>query len=173
MERKEKLAACFQKYEKLIDDKKLEQFLNYYDLLIEWNSFMNLTAITDFDEVLEKHFLDSIKMIDYFDISKADKILDLGTGAGFPGIPLKILYPKLNFVLMDSLNKRIKFLNEVILQLGLSNITAIHGRAEEAARNEEYREQFDFVVSRAVANLSTLSEYCIPFVDSQHSFQLS
>ena len=93
MERKEKLAACFQKYEKLIDDKKLEQFLNYYDLLIEWNSFMNLTAITDFDEVLEKHFLDSIKMIDYFDISKADKILDLGTGAGFPGIPLKILYP--------------------------------------------------------------------------------
>lgn len=164
MERKEKLAACFQKYEKLIDDKKLEQFLNYYDLLIEWNSFMNLTAITDFDEVLEKHFLDSIKMIDYFDISKADKILDLGTGAGFPGIPLKILYPKLNFVLMDSLNKRIKFLNEVILQLGLSNITAIHGRAEEAAKNEKYREQFDFVVSRAVANLSTLSEYCIPFV---------
>lgn len=170
MEQRERLAECFCAYKDRMDEKKLDQFLKYYELLIEWNSFMNLTAITDFDEVLQKHFLDSIKIIDYFDLSKGKKVLDLGTGAGFPGIPLKILYPELNFVLMDSLNKRIKFLNEVIAQLGLKNIVAVHARAEEAARKEEYREQFDFVLSRAVANLSTLSEYCIPFVKKNGRF---
>ena len=126
-----------------LSDKQINQFLQYYELLVETNKVMNLTAITEFDEVVEKHFLD---------------------GAGFPGIPLKIAFPDLELVLADSLNKRIKFLNQVIDELELKNITAVHARAEELGKNKDYREQFDVCVSRAVANLSSLSEYCIPFV---------
>lgn len=149
-----------------INDGKLDQFSTYYKLLTEWNSFMNLTAITKFDEVLKKHFVDSISLVKAFpDIKdKEYTLIDVGTGAGFPGIPLKIVFPKMKVVLLDSLNKRVSFLNEVIDQLQLSDTEALHGRAEDYAKKKEYRESFDICVSRAVANLSTLSEYCIPFV---------
>lgn len=149
-----------------INDGKLDQFSTYYELLTEWNSFMNLTAITKFDEVLKKHFVDSISLVKAFpDIKdKEYTLIDVGTGAGFPGIPLKIVFPKMKVVLLDSLNKRVSFLNEVIDQLQLSDTEALHGRAEDYAKKKEYRESFDICVSRAVANLSTLSEYCIPFV---------
>lgn len=145
-------------------DDQIEQLTDYYNLVIEKNKVMNLTAITEFDEFVEKHFLDSLALGMVIDLSLKYRMLDLGTGAGFPGIPLKIIYPNLKITLMDSLNKRILFLNEVIEKLYLKEITTVHARAEEAARRKEYREQFDVCVSRAVANISTLSEYCIPFV---------
>lgn len=147
-----------------LSEKQLEQFEQYYEMLIEKNKVMNLTAITEFDEVLEKHFLDSVSLIRAKDLHQPITVLDLGTGAGFPGIPLKIVFPELKVTLADSLNKRVLFLQEVIDHLQLENIEAIHGRAEDLARDKNYREQYDLVVSRAVANLSTLSEYCLPFV---------
>ena len=146
------------------DQNQLERFHKFYQLLIEWNKVMNLTGITEYEDVVEKHFVDSLSIIKAIDLSRIHTVIDVVTGAGFPGIPLKIAFPHLRVVLLDSLNKRIKFLDEVIFQLGLTEIRTIHGRAEEYARKEEYREQFDLCVSRAVANLSTLSEYCLPYI---------
>ncbi len=178
----------------MLSEKQLNQFLTFYELLIEKNKVMNLTAITEFQEVVEKHFLDSLSLVRVISEDRQNnitgavlgfphdmpnakmgatwgmksenkiKVLDLGTGAGFPGIPLKIVFPELEMTLMDSLNKRVLFLQEVISELDLSFVVAVHGRAEEMARKPEYREQFGLCISRAVANLSSLSEYCIPFV---------
>ena len=141
-----------------------KQFQKYYEMLITWNQVMNLTAITDYDEVMQKHFVDSLSLMQGLDVSSCKTLIDVGTGAGFPGIPLKIMYPHLEVVLLDSLNKRVKFLNAVVEELGLKSIKAIHGRAEDIAKQKEYRESFDLCVSRAVANLSSLSEYCLPFL---------
>ena len=147
-----------------LTDRQIEQFLIYYELLTEWNSFMNLTAITEYEDVLKKHFVDSVSLIQAVDIRKELTLIDVGTGAGFPGLALKIAYPELKVTLLDSLQKRIQFLDAVIEKLGLEGIETIHGRAEDFAKPQKLRENFDLCVSRAVANLSTLSEYCLPFV---------
>ncbi len=147
-----------------VDRKKIDQFNQFYDLIVEWNKVMNLTTITDYKDVVEKHFLDSLSIERILKLDDIKAVMDVGTGAGFPGMPLKIIYPDLKITLLDSLNKRVRFLNEVIRQLELKNIDAIHGRAEDIGKNENYREKYDLCVSRAVANLATLSEYCMPFV---------
>ncbi|EOS49137.1 16S rRNA (guanine(527)-N(7))-methyltransferase RsmG [Lachnospiraceae bacterium MD335] len=147
-----------------LNEFQLKQFMRYYALLVEWNSFMNLTAITEYDEVCTKHFLDSLSLCKALDCTRELTVIDVGTGAGFPGIPLKIAFPNLSITLLDSLGKRVNFLKEVIGALGLEGIEAIHGRAEDYAKPNMLREQFDVCVSRAVANLSSLSEYCIPYV---------
>lgn len=156
----------FEKYlEKMsisLNKEQYDQFYAYMVLLIEWNEKINLTAITEPQEIILKHFVDSLTIAKYIEEGKT--IIDMGTGAGFPGIPLKIYRNDVKVVLADSLNKRIKFLNEVIEKLQLKNIETIHCRAEELGKNKEYREKFDYATSRAVANLSTLSEYLLPFV---------
>lgn len=153
-----------------LNKRQICQFLKYYEILVEWNSFMNLTGITEYSEVIKKHFIDSLSIVKCLDLSNVSTVIDVGTGAGFPGIPLKIVFPQLKVTLLDSLRKRISFLDKVIEELELSDIRTIHGRAEDFARQEKYREQYDLCVSRAVANLSTLSEYCIPFVKIDGSF---
>ena len=153
-----------------LDEKQKQQFDKFYELRVEWNKVMNLTGITDYEEVNEKHFVDSLSIVKAIDMNKVKSVIDIGTGAGFPGIPLKIAFPHLKVVLLDSLNKRINFLNTVISELGLENIETIHGRAEDFAKQADYREQFDLCVSRAVANLATLSEYCIPYVEKGGMF---
>ena len=153
-----------------LTDKQKQQFDKFYELLVEWNKVMNLTGITEYEEVNEKHFVDSLSIVKALDMKSVKSVIDVGTGAGFPGIPLKIAFPHLKVVLLDSLNKRINFLNTVIAELGLTDIKTIHGRAEDYAKQTEYREKFDLCVSRAVANLSTLSEYCLPYVSADGLF---
>lgn len=147
-----------------LTDHQVQQFLKYYELLVEWNEFMNLTAITEYDEVMKKHFVDSLSLIKAYDVNKEISLIDVGTGAGFPGLALKIAFPNLKVTLLDSLNKRIKFLDEVIFQLGLTDVETVHGRAEDFAKPGKLREKYDICVSRAVANMTSLSEYCLPFV---------
>ena len=152
-----------------LSDEQLNKFETYYEMLIEKNKVMNLTSITEMNDVVMKHFVDSISIKKYSDLS-GKKIIDIGTGAGFPGIPLAIVFEDAQFTLMDSLNKRIQFLNEVIEAIELKNVETVHDRAEELARKEGYREKYNYCVSRAVANMSTLLEYCIPFVKKGGKF---
>ncbi len=147
-----------------LSESQIESFLTYYEMLAEWNQVMNLTAITEYKDVMKKHFIDSLTLVKAYDVTKETFVIDVGTGAGFPGLALKIAFPKLNVTLLDSLNKRIKFLDEVIEKLDLKGVETIHGRAEDFAKPGKLREKYDLCVSRAVANLSTLSEYCLPFV---------
>ena len=153
-----------------LTEQQINQFLVYYEMLVEWNQMMNLTAITEYEEVMKKHFVDSISLVKAYDVSKNVCVRDVGTGAGFPGLALKIAYPQLKLTLLDSLNKRIQFLNAVIEKLGLDGVDTIHGRAEDFAKPGKLREKYDLCVSRAVANLSTLSEYCLPFVKEGGEF---
>ena len=147
-----------------LNESQVQQFLIYYEMLTEWNQFMNLTAITEYEEVMKKHFIDSISLCKAFNVSDGISCIDVGTGAGFPGLALKIAYPGLQMTVLDSLNKRIQFLDAVIDKLSLTGIETIHGRAEDFAKPGKLRESYDLCVSRAVANLSTLSEYCLPFI---------
>lgn len=149
---------------------QMDQFMKYYEILVEWNHYMNLTAITEFHDVCTKHFIDSISLCRVLDCSKEQTLIDVGTGAGFPGIPLKIVFPNLTVTLLDSLGKRVNFLNTVIDGLGLEKIEAIHGRAEDYAKPDLLREKYDICVSRAVANLASLSEYCLPYVKTNGYF---
>lgn len=162
----EEFTKIFNNYlEKLnltLTEEQIEKFYNYMNLLIEWNKKINLTAIVEPKDIILKHFIDSLTIEKY--IKKGETIIDVGTGAGFPGIPLKIAREDLKITLADSLNKRINFLNEVINKLNLKDIETIHTRAEELGKNKKYREKFDIATSRAVANMSTLSEYLIPFI---------
>lgn len=146
----------------VLEEKQIKLFFRYMELLLSWNEKINLTAITKPEEIIIKHFIDSITIAKQIEPNK--KLIDVGTGAGFPGIPLKIIRPDLSITLLDSLNKRIQFLDEVIEQLELEKIETIHSRVEEFGKNKKYREQFDYATSRAVANLTTLSEYLLPLV---------
>ena len=147
-----------------LSKEQYSQYVTYYNMVVEKNKVMNLTGITEFDEFIDKHYIDSLSIVNAVDMTRVNSIIDVGTGAGFPGIPLKIAFPHLKITLLDSLNKRINFLNEVIEVLGLQNVETCHGRAEDFGHRKEYREQYDLCASRAVANLSTLTEYCLPFV---------
>ena len=165
MKKEEFKKVLYEKVKKIgieLKEEQLEKFYLYMNILLEWNEKINLTAITNEEEIILKHFVDSLTINKYIEEGKS--IIDVGTGAGFPGIPIKILREDLKVTLLDSLNKRINFLNEVIEKLDLKNIECIHGRAEEFGKNKNYREKYDFATSRAVANMSTLSEYLIPFV---------
>ena len=147
-----------------LSEKQYKQFGMFFDMLQEKNKVMNLTAITDGVEIIQKHFIDSLTIVKSHDMLEVESMIDIGTGAGFPGIPIKIAYPDVEVVLVDSLEKRVNFLNEVIEELGLLNIKVIHARAEDLAHDPQYREKFELCVSRAVANLAVLSEYCMAFV---------
>lgn len=164
MENKEILIEACKKMNVDLTENMLEQFMIYKDMLLDWNEKINLTSITDEKEVMLKHFADCISLVSYCDFSSGKKVIDVGTGAGFPGVPVKIVAPEIEVTLLDSLNKRINFLEELIEELQLSNVECVHSRAEDGGKNPDYREQFDYCVARAVANLEVLAEYTLPFV---------
>jgi 16S rRNA (guanine527-N7)-methyltransferase len=159
---KNKMKSILKEININITDEQLKKFFNYMNLMLEWNEKINLTAITEVDDVIMKHFVDCLTLLDY--LKENETIVDVGTGAGFPGIPLAIMNEKNEFTLVDSLNKRINFLNDVKEKINLKNVTTIHARAEEFGQNKKYREQFDIAVSRAVANLSVLVEFLLPMI---------
>lgn len=159
-----KLIRALEGMDLVYDETMLQKFQRYMERILEWSEKVNLTAIRDKDEFITKHYIDSVAICGSAQLKEAGSVIDVGTGAGFPGIPLAILYPEKSFLLMDSLNKRIRIIEEISREIGLKNVTFRHGRAEDLAQNKEYREQFDLCVSRAVANLTVLSEYCLPFV---------
>ena len=146
------------------DDETLRQFELYMNGVLEWNEKINLTAITEEDDFIEKHYIDSLNIAKLGLLKPGSRVMDLGTGGGFPGVPLAIVYPQIDFILADSLNKRLKVIDELCGEIGINNVSTVHGRAEDLGQNKEYREKFDCCVSRAVANLSTLCEYCLPMV---------
>ena len=164
------LEDCLEKLNISIDEDQKSKFEKYYSLLLEKNKVMNLTRITDEREIIIKHFVDSLMICKVIEMDKVESLIDVGTGAGFPGIPIKIMWPNTKVTLLDSLDKRVGFLKEVIEELDLEGIEAVHGRAEDFGQDADYRGQFDLCVSRAVANLATLSEYCVPFVKDQGIF---
>ena len=168
MDFREEIVNQFNRYNISLSDVQINQFARYYELLLEWNEKINLTAITEQSEVIEKHYIDSVLPMDLFENNST--IIDIGSGAGFPGIPLKILRPDLHITLLDSLNKRINFLNIVIEELKLDNIFAIHGRCEDIAKMPKYRENFDYGTARAVAKFNILAEYTVPFIKKGGSF---
>ncbi|WDH82702.1 16S rRNA (guanine(527)-N(7))-methyltransferase RsmG [Paenibacillus urinalis] len=153
-----------------LTEKQLEQFELYYKELVSWNEKMNLTGITEREQVYTKHFYDSVSLSFYVDMNKIQTLADIGSGAGFPGIPLKICYPHLKLTIIDSLNKRINFLQHIVDTLGLTNVELIHGRAEELGRRTGYRDHYDLVTARAVARLAVLNEFCLPFVRKEGIF---
>ncbi|WP_207911001.1 16S rRNA (guanine(527)-N(7))-methyltransferase RsmG [Paenibacillus albiflavus] len=160
----EQFAAELSKHGLTLSARQAQQFEAYYQLLVEWNEKINLTAITERSEVYWKHFYDSISLAFYKDMNQVKTMADIGSGAGFPGIPLKIIFPDLKLTIVDSLNKRINFLNLLADTLELSNVNCVHGRAEDVARTPEHRDHYDLVTARAVARLSVLNEFCLPFV---------
>lgn len=164
MDNKMLLQSCCEQMKIQLSQQMADQFMIYMSLLLEWNEKMNLTAITEEQEVILKHFADCLSLVPHLKITETTKIIDVGTGAGFPGLPVKIVCPKVSMTLLDSLQKRIGFLEEVINSMGLGEIACVHSRAEDGGQNPLYREQFDYCISRAVANLAVLAEYCLPFV---------
>ena len=164
------LKAALNKLSIEYDDKAIEKVDTFYEMLIEKNKVMNLTSITDHDDFITKHIIDSLLPACHISFNDRQAVIDVGTGAGFPGIPLKIFFSDLNITLVDSLNKRLLFLNDVIKELDLNDIKTVHGRAEDIAKNSEYREKYDTGVSRAVAGMSSLSELCIPFIKKDGKF---
>ena len=147
-----------------LTQEQIKQFAQYQELLLQWNEKMNLTAIVEPKEIAIKHFADSLSIANVVPLQEGSRVIDVGTGAGFPGIPVKIGFPNVEMTLLDSLQKRIGFLEEVVENLGLTGVDCVHSRAEDGGKNPMYREQFDYCISRAVANLAVLSEYCLPFV---------
>lgn len=159
-----KLIESLEKLNVPFDEFTVEKFRKYMEGILEWNEKINLTAITDKEEFISKHYIDSILSYHFPEYVNAESIIDVGTGGGFPGVPLAIVSPDKEFLLADSLNKRLKVINELASEIGIENVVTVHGRAEELARNKKYRESFDLCISRAVANLAVLSEYCLPFI---------
>ena len=170
MRRVKQLENAFEKLNIKAGGETISKFEKYMKMVLEWNEKVNLTAITDEEEFIKKHFIDSILCADFDELKNAETIIDVGTGAGFPGVPLALIFPEKKFLLIDSLAKRVKIVDEIAKALEISNVALLHTRAEDLAHKKEYREKFDICVSRAVARLSILVEYCLPFVMTSGNF---